>query len=455
MKKLIINILLCMFMTTLLTQIAYSQQEHQAIWAQTVIEGTNRSIFQSVAVDTSGNVFAAGFQTGREIFTYGLGVSIQGSPRSNNSDSAVLVKYDSNGIAQWARTVSGGDQSRFYSVAVDVSGNVYVVGTQDGTSIYTYGHGVRVQGMSPLGIGTNAVLVKYDSNGVAQWARTPSGGGDTVTAGRTSRLFSLSVDSSGNVYVAGQQWGTDIFNWGNEVSIQGTNAAGNAVLVKYNSDGIAHWARTYRTWRFSSVTVDALGNVYSAGNNVLLKYNSDGIILWARTVDMDEDSLSGFNSIAIDNSGNIYAVATLEGHNIYTYGSGVSVQGTARWNAVLVKYNSDGIVQWAQIINNGGLNSVVVDVLRGYLYIAGTNWVAVLAEYNFDGIEQWTQIASGGINSGFNSVVVDDFGNVYVAGSQNGTYTFIYGAGVSAQGTFSNDGVFRGNAVLVKYSIND
>jgi len=43
---------------------------------------------------------------------------------------AVIVKYNSSGLVQWAKAASGGDTSHFYSVAINNSDDIYVVGKQ-------------------------------------------------------------------------------------------------------------------------------------------------------------------------------------------------------------------------------------------------------------------------------------------------------------------------------------
>jgi hypothetical protein len=247
------------------------------------------SLFNAVAVDSFGSVYAVGSQSINFTYTYGTGVSAQGTANSN----VVLVKYDSNGTAQWAKTVSAGNSfSVFNAVAVDSSGNVYAAGYQSGNGTYTYGTGVSAQGTAS---DDNIVLVKYDSNGTAQWAKT-------VSAGSSASSFnSVAVDSSGNVYAAGCQSGTGSYTYGTGVSAQGTSSGNNVVLVKYNSNGVAQWAKTV-----------------SAGS-----------------------SASSFNSVAVDSSGNVYAAGYQIGNGSYTYGTGVSAQGTSGSNnAVLVKYKN-------------------------------------------------------------------------------------------------------------------
>ncbi|OQB68623.1 MAG: Beta-propeller repeat protein [Spirochaetes bacterium ADurb.Bin133] len=130
-----------------------------ALWAKSVTAGTNTSSFRSVAVDSSGNVYAAGYQVSTGSYTYGAGVSVAGS--SAYRCNVVLVKYNSSGAALWAKSVTSGTsgESQFNSVAVDSSGNIYAAGYQVGTRSYTYGEGVSVAGSSTYSY--NVVLVKY------------------------------------------------------------------------------------------------------------------------------------------------------------------------------------------------------------------------------------------------------------------------------------------------------
>jgi hypothetical protein len=114
---------------------------------------------------------------------------------------------------------------------------VYAAGYINGTGTYDFGNGKTAAGTNTNGI--NMVLVKYDSSGVAQWAQTVTAGSDY------SILLSVSAASDGSVYTAGQIYGTGTYNFGNSgVAAAGTYAGFNTVLVKYDSSGVAQWART-------------------------------------------------------------------------------------------------------------------------------------------------------------------------------------------------------------------
>ncbi|WP_010263340.1 hypothetical protein, partial [Treponema primitia] len=65
-----------------------------ALWAKTVTAGSDASYFSSVAVDGSGNVYAAGGQEGTGTFTYDPGVDAAGTNSAgSNPRNVVLVKY--------------------------------------------------------------------------------------------------------------------------------------------------------------------------------------------------------------------------------------------------------------------------------------------------------------------------------------------------------------------------
>lgn len=391
-----------------------------AQWGRSITVGPAISVFNGVSVDTSENIYAGGFQQGTSAYTYGSGVSLSAPHTGTN---AVIVKYNADGVAQWVKGPTASTiTTQFYSVGQDNSGNVYGVGILSGSTAVTWGAGVTTTGTASA----NILIVKYDNAGTALWART-------VTSGtQGSGYQAVAADSTGNLYVAGYIIGTAGHSIGG-IGVSGTVASQtNAILVKYNNSGTVQWVRAVTSGGtgtgsiFRAVQTDSSGNVYVIGtqsgtatytyagavaltgtssteNPILLKFDSTGAALWGRTITSGNASVS-FRALALDTTGNIFAAGNQATTATITYGVGVTATGTGTGNSLLVKYDSSGSVQWAKTISAGAGDSTF-------------NWNAV-----------------------------DSLGNIYCAGSQGGTSSYTYGAGVSITGTHSAD-----NATIVKY----
>ncbi|MFO1469476.1 MAG: hypothetical protein U1F27_00390 [Turneriella sp.] len=451
-----------------------------AIWARTVAAAPTDSSFNGVAIDTSGNIYAAGSQFGTGTYTFGA-QSTNGSNAGNNS---ALVKYDAGGTVQWARTVTASaGNSVFRAVTTDTSGNIYAAGCQNNSATFTYSAGVTATGNCA---GNNLSVVKYNNTGTGVWARTVSGCGSAAQAN------AVATDSSGNVYVAGYQVGTAVYGYAGQ-NATGTSTFNNVVLVKYNSSGTTQWARSLaggtNNAQFNALAVDTSGNIYAAGyqsgpgtytygslpvtgtaggaNAVLVKYDSTGTVIWATTVSSGA-AASQFLGLTTDLSGNIFAVGFQTGTGTFTYGGQSITGGSSGTNITLVKYTAAGTVLGAATLTagtgNSQFNSVTTDA-GGNIFAAGfqtgtgtytfgtasatgtaTTSNPILVKYNASLSAQWINtIAAGTTNATFNAIGIDSGNNIYGAGFQSGNGTYTYGS-QSIAGPYNGS-----NITLVKY----
>jgi hypothetical protein len=368
-----------------------------SVWMKLL--GTNgRDEGRGVAVDSSGNVYVAGFTSG----------ALDGSTTAGSED-IFLLKYDSGGNKQWTRQLGSPSWDEGYGVAVDSSGNVYVTGLTTGP----------LDGNTYLAF-TDAFLAKYDSEGNKQWTRqfgtNGYGWGQEVA-----------VDSSGNVYVSGyndiwelhnfptDEWFTVPVDW-------------EIFLVKYDSGGNEQWTQQVLKCggpEYPGVAVDGSGNVYVNGGGYmtwgpyLSKYDSEGNKQWTT------EWVPG-PGVAVDSSG-----------NVYVNGSVSRIEGM-----FLSKYDSEGNEQWTT--ENVPGPKVAVDS-SGNVYVTGG---ASLAKYDSGGNEQWTrQLGTAGDVLAYSAhgVAVDNTGDVYVTG-----YTYRDLGGDTDAGThdifllkFNSDGVLQ------------
>jgi len=133
--------------------------------------GDARDIPRRIVVDQQANVIIAGYTRDEG------GISL------NPADS-LTVKYDTFGNEVWVNLFDRPetyDDTIFGDLAVDIFGDVYVTGSNN------------TGGLTPY----NVTTIKYGADGYTLWSRSQS------FDGSNNRSRGLTLDNSGNVYVAG------------------------------------------------------------------------------------------------------------------------------------------------------------------------------------------------------------------------------------------------------------
>jgi hypothetical protein len=354
---------------------------------------------EDVAVDSNGNVYVTGWY--RSASTWNVGNSVSFPAQSGSNKQSFTIKYNSTGTPQWGKT-TGGSRGEGRSIVTDSSGYVYVTGSFSSSGIVDLGNSVTLPN-----VGTNlwfTYIVKYDTDGTAQWA-------NAVEATNGSDGYGIAVDSNGNVYVTGRyRQTTGTTSLGNSISLPQTNSDADPCTIKYNSSGVAQWANGIGTEGSSGagpnygygIATDSNGDVYvtgsyyhsgpsaiSLGNAVtiptnsttsdafIVKYNTTGTAQWANVIDTSETIGVG---IATDSSGNVYVTGIYENHsstislgNSVTLPSAVS-PGRSIFTA---KYDTNGVAQWADALDTAGTGSnsysygIATDS-NGNVYVTGT-----------------------------------------------------------------------------------
>jgi len=391
---------------------AKAEAPYKTIWTSQMDISANDHA-TGVSVDSTGNSYIVGNTSG----------DLDGNANAGFVDLFV-VKYDSAGEKQWTRQMGTRGWDGAYGVSVDGSGNVYVVGE-------TFG---GLDGNTNAG-NDDLFVVKYNARGEKQWTRQM---GTTSYDGARG----VSVDGSGNVYVAGF---TDGELDGN------TNIGGmDLFVIKYNSEGVKQWTRQMGTtsWDFANgVSVDGGGNVYVAGytwgsidGNInvgdedlfVIKYNSNGVKKWTRQ--MGTTGLDEATGVSVDNSGNVYVTGITYYPVADSTEGGVDVTQNAStidlFDLFVVKYNSAGVMQWTHQMGTSG-NDIAMGVSvdgPGNVYVVGdttggldgnTNsgdYDIFIDKYNSAGVKMWTRQMGTTGDDVANGVSVDGSGNVYVVG---------------------------------------
>jgi hypothetical protein len=367
--------------------------------------------------EVSDSLHGAGFSVDAHgcVFVCGVTQNV-----NSGVNEIVTIKYSKEGERKWVRTYAnpGADLDNARP-KIKATGNC---GLYVGFTYYPYS-----------GAGNSDItLLKYDSVGTQQWAAPYNGSGNAEDV-----FTGLSPDALGNVYVSGVSY---------------TNSGNYDFLVlKYNSNGIKQWEYQHDgsgqvDYSLSvaaySGFVYAMGGTYNSVGNAdffTVKLNSSGVEQWSATYNGPDDLDDFASALAVDNSGN--AIIT-----------GSSINAAGNYDFVTVKYNSNGIEQWANIYDGGTgddeLATGIVCDSNGNIFLTGNkgpfNQTAfppnfmllfqqnpkldfadaiITLKYNSSGNEEWVQqeyeplsqtvFAS---NSTVSGIALDNAGNPYIAG---------------------------------------
>ena len=293
-----------------------------------------------LAVDSSYNVFVAGFFTGQAHFGP---FTLQSSGRSD----IFVAKYDVSGSLVWVTQDGGasvdyGDEA--YDVALDRDGYVWVTGYFSGTW--------WLGGLDYLvanGIG-DVFVAKYDAGGTLQ---------DVIGFGGNSAGYgtSIAADDPGNIYVAGFFRG--------DLGLDGLQSSGgyDVFVVKFPSDGPGWAAKAGGIDDDGAygIDVDSAGSVLVAtdfrgeatyGGTVLTSrgdsdiclamYDPDGnLIATHQAGGSQADHVEG---VSFDGQDNFLVTGFI--NDTATFGT-ESLTGSGQ-DLFIVKYASDGSTIWAK-----------------------------------------------------------------------------------------------------------
>lgn len=366
---------------------------------------------------------------------------------------AMIVKYTTNGAPMWAARIASTGNDAAYAVTTDSEANIYVTGLagNDVTASTVYNaDGTAFATTIPVARG---FLVKYSLAGVVQWMASFTGGGYWPGPAGGEGVV---TDSTGSVYVA-------------------TMVRGGGTLDAYNADGSLGISQTT-----TFPTNGSLGAVY--------KYSSTGTAQWIARVATTTSGGSAFSAITCGPDDAIYAVGSCRSGSTAFNADGTSFGAIANAglaDAIVVKYNTAGTVQWIARIGSAtsvGAGGVACDS-SGNVYVCGgggstTQAVTIynangttfstlpvtaglsdgfVVKYNSSGTAQWVARFGGVDSDSATSLATDSVGGVYISGTAGTTnsvgssdrVTFYNADGTAFPSTVQNSWKV---AFLVKYS---
>lgn len=305
------------------------------------MNNTPGSYKQDIATDSFGNIYTVGFtldpstnlysalvvkynSSGTIVWqramqgvnaTRGCGIMI------NNSGNAVVSGYTNSGTSgwdflvavfsstgdiEWQQTLGSVNDEINYSLAIDSSNNIVVVGYAYGGSLTSY----------------DIIVAKFNQAGNLVWQRSF----DANTA--AAYAYDVCCDTSGNIYVAGAI--------NDNIGVFKLSSSGDWLWGK-EMDGAAQDGAT-------GVAVDPQGSVYVTGftgsvgaggsDGIIVKLNNAGLLTWIRTFGSTVGNMTAdsFGQITVDGIGNMFITGSTSN----------TIEGSGMTDTLLVKLPTDG-----------------------------------------------------------------------------------------------------------------
>jgi hypothetical protein len=358
----------------LLTTVSLHAQQFE--WGK-AIGGISADNCQRIALDSSGNVFAAG------VYTAPLG-----SLSSYGFQDIYLSKYASDGTLIWQIGIGSSNNDQVSAIASDTGGNILMSGRFQGTFDFDPTDSVQSASSNP----SNALegfLARYNGETGALMEYRD------LTSGGSIDIRSIRIDQYNDVFIGGQFSQSVDFDFGGGTFPQTSfQNSGDCFVGRYYGDLQLIWMNIIgsQTPAIDFISDICLGNdgfVYSTGmlggtadilpgagvfnlnavsDAFLIRYSqNDGTLSWGFNI--GGTSLDIGNSIAVGDDGGIVLAGSMNSSSMdVDPGFAINTLTKIGSNAApfLVKYTANGVLTNAGLLQGSQtLTSTINRIVKG------------------------------------------------------------------------------------------
>ncbi len=346
----------------------------------------------------------------------------------------LVVRYDTNGVAQSAQILNWGLNDIPVRMAADNSGNVYIAGTSDdgasggvnvrvakitssgavGWSVpYDGGVGADtavdiacdnsgncyVTGTAATATGEDVLLLRVTSSGSVDWNRRFNGGvpGNNLPAG-------VARDTTGGCVVSGSVYNGTDYDW---------------FTARYDNLGVETWRDNFATPNVDDlaqdIAVDGLNNACSAG----IVGNGAGTVIWTLLIN-STGARAWTDNVARPDAAGAFAVFRSDtvAHVAATFsyhGNTDTLERTFNPNGSLVSEYKQPEDQYVEI-NRSAMDASGNTYAVGYQYFDSPVYWPVIVKFDAAGNQQWVRVHEAYDYGRWKAIEIAPSGDICVCG---------------------------------------
>lgn len=415
-----------------------------------------------MAYDANANcLYAGGSFKGNISLSYGSSFTA-----SYGNLDGFLAKYDLSGNVIWAIKIGGINDDEIHGIATDGSGNIYVTGYFNGTA--DFDPSTSTYTLSSSG-GQDGFLAKYSSLGNFLWATKFSGTGNEDS-------WKLYADANG-IYLSGSYQAQATFYSYSSIVTKSTSVTAmqdNAFGAKYNASGVVQWVVSLAGNKDDNgyAAVADANNVYFLGhyeNDIVIEdasgststlqaqqtnkaqvyitsFTQSGSFNWQNNITNNAGGDTVWAYGFVQDAANLYVSGSFNGNINFKYPSPAFTQSLSAGgmhDLYLTKISKTGTFSWVTSATGNGIGdqlgrALALDAsgnvilggsfttLLDYSAAGGSSFTAVgdhdvfVTAYSNSGSFLWSTTAGGVFRDYLNGISVDNYGNIYLGGVENG-----------------------------------
>lgn len=353
-----------------------------------------------ITADSAGNLFFVGSTGSLDLPTMAMTGAYNDPTANGGGWDGFILKFNSNGIRQWATYLGGNSWDMITSVK-EYQGNLFVSGVSSSPNFPTFNPGAPAyydgSWAGPAG-DMDVVILKFNILGALTWSTFYGNAG-------LEDWNSINIDGLGNIYVVGEMEVSSfpVFNKPGAYNQNVTSTASEGYIIEFASNLSLQWAT-------------CLGG--SGG-----------------------DFPCFFNGISFDSNNNLYVAGYTTGNFPIVNLPGAYNQSTGNSEGFITKFNVAGAMVWSTYLGGNGLDRIYSSVIDACdnLYVCGIatpNFPTInllcnsyfdnslsgssdgfFTQFNSLGAMVWSTYYGGNGDEDFQDICIDKNYNLLVAGN--------------------------------------